>query len=140
MSRGSSGGSSLARLAADCEYGVEHAERGLGVEHPRPIHAFFYRNAAEKERLMGAGNTYIAKPWLDEVHLQLADWPHPVLGHELVHVVAANASRGPFRVSGTYGGWLPNPGFIEGVAVAIAWDRRDGLSPDEWSAGLLAGR
>lgn len=126
------------RLLDDCEFSVAQAEAGLGVTATRPVHAFFYRSAEEKRRLMGAGATFIAKPWRDEVHLQLDRWPHPVLAHEVVHAIAAYASRGPFSVSGTLGGWFPNPGLIEGVAVAIAWDERDGLTPDEWSAGLLA--
>ncbi|MCA9577042.1 MAG: hypothetical protein KC668_16470 [Myxococcales bacterium] len=129
---------SAQRLLDDCEFSVAQAEAGLGVHATRPVHAFFYRNAEEKRRLMGAGATFIAKPWRDEVHLQLGGWPHPVLAHEVVHAIAAYASRGPFAVSATLAGWFPNPGLIEGVAVAVAWDERDGLTPDEWSAGLLA--
>ncbi|MBK7155494.1 MAG: hypothetical protein IPH72_27580 [Sandaracinaceae bacterium] len=126
------------RLLDDCEFSVAQAERGLGVTATQPVHAFFYRSAEEKRRLMGAGATFIAKPWRNEVHLQLGGWPHPVLAHEVVHAIARYASQGPFAVSGSLGGWFPNPGLIEGVAVAIAWDDRDGLTPDEWSAGLLA--
>ena len=129
---------SAERLLDDCEFSVAQAEQGLGVTATQPVHAFFYRSMEEKRRLMGAGATFIAKPWRDEVHLQLGGWPHPVLAHEVVHAVARYASRGPFAVSGTLGGWFPNPGLIEGVAVAIAWDDRDGLTPDEWSAALLA--
>lgn len=129
---------SARRLLDDCEFSVAQAEQGLGVTATQPVHAFFYRSMDEKRRLMGAGATFIAKPWRDEVHLQLGGWPHPVLAHEVVHAIARYASRGPFAVSGELGGWLPNPGLIEGVAVAIAWDDRDGLTPDEWSAALLA--
>ena len=124
------------RLVADCDHRVRRAEQGLGVHQSRPVHAYFYRSAEEKRRLMGAGRTLIAKPWRDEVHLQLREWPHPVLAHEIVHVVASNAAEGPFRVSGTFGGWLPNPGLIEGTAVAIAWDVRDGLDPDQGARAL----
>jgi tetratricopeptide (TPR) repeat protein len=130
-------GASTARLLDDCEFSAHQAELGLGVTQSRPVHAFFYRSAEEKRALMGAGSTYIAKPWRDEVHLQLSGWPHPVLAHEVVHAIARYASRGPFAVSSTWGGLLPNPGWIEGVAVAIAWDERDGLNPDQWSAALL---
>ena len=37
---------------------------------------------------MGAADTYIAKPWRREVYVQAAGYPHPVLGHELMHVLA----------------------------------------------------
>ncbi|MBX3251600.1 MAG: hypothetical protein KF901_30755, partial [Myxococcales bacterium] len=124
------------RLLEDCDFRVANAERMLGVVQTERVHAYFYRDAEEKRRWMGAGSTYIAKPWRAEVHLQLRGWPHPVLAHEVVHVVAGNAARGPFRVSGTWGGWLPNPGFIEGIAVAVEWPDADGMTPHEWARAL----
>jgi hypothetical protein len=98
----------------------------LGVTQRARVTAFFFRDTSEKRRLMGASNTYIAKPWRNEVYLQLGGWPHPVLFHEIVHVVAGNVGRGPFRVSGGIGGLLPSPGIVEGVAGArhgliVAW-------------------
>lgn len=124
------------RLSADCDFRVARAERLLGVTQSSPVHAFFYRDAAEKMRFMGAGRTFIAKPWRSEVHLQMAGWPHPVLGHEVVHAVAAQAARGPFRVSGTLGGYFPNAMLIEGVAVALDWPESDGLDPHGWSKAM----
>ncbi len=126
----------LGRLVEDCDFRVSNAERMLGVTQRTSVHAFFYRDVEEKRRAMGAGSTFIAKPWRDEVHLQLRGWPHPVLAHEVVHVVAGNAARGPFRVSGQLGGYLPNPGFIEGVAVAVEWPSSDGMTPHEWARAL----
>ncbi|MEM9067250.1 MAG: tetratricopeptide repeat protein, partial [Myxococcota bacterium] len=49
---------------------------------------------------------------------------------------AGNAAVGPFRVSGTIGGWLPNPGLIEGIAVAIEWPERDGMTPHQYCRAL----
>lgn len=126
----------LGRLVDDCDFRVQRAESMLGVTQTTPVHAFFYRDVEEKRRAMGAGSTFIAKPWRDEVHLQLRGWPHPVLAHEVVHVVAGNAARGPFRVSGQLGGYLPNPGFIEGIAVAVEWPSSDGMTPHEWARAL----
>ncbi|MEM9075193.1 MAG: hypothetical protein AAGE52_42235, partial [Myxococcota bacterium] len=122
----------IRRLREDCDFRVMRAERALGVTQQDPVHAYFYRSADEKRRWMGAGGTFIAKPWRNEVHLQLREWPHSVLAHEVVHVVAGNAAVGPFRVSGTIGGWLPNPGLIEGIAVAIEWPERDGMTPHQY--------
>jgi len=124
------------RLRDDCDYRVHRAELALGVTQRTPVHAYFYRSLEEKRRWMGAARVYIAKPWRDEVHLQLRDWPHSVLAHEVVHVVAKNASRGPFEVAGAWGGLLPNPGWIEGIAVAVEWPVVDGMDPHQHMAAL----
>ena len=128
--------SELQRLSEDCDYRVRIAEADLGVRQDRKVTAFFFRNPEEKQRFMGAAHTFIAKPWRDEVYLQLRGWPHPVLHHELVHVVAGNAAEGPFRVGGQAGGWIPDPALIEGVAVALAWEERDGLTPHQWARAM----
>lgn len=124
------------RIRDDCDFRVREAEEVLGVTHPARITAFFFRDEDEKRRLMGASGTYVAKPWRDEVYLQLSAWPHPVLFHEIVHVVASATGIGPFRVAGTLGGIVPSPGIIEGTAVAVAWDETEGMTPHEWAAAL----
>ncbi len=98
--------------------------------------AYFFRDANEKRRLMGAAETSIAKPWRREVYVQLAGFPHPVLGHELAHVVAGAFGRGPLRVAGAAGGFWPNPGLIEGVAVATSPDD-DELADAQWARAML---
>lgn len=123
-------------LRDECDFRVERAERVLGVRHPNRITAFFFRSASEKRELMGASGTYIAKPWRDEVYLQIGLDPHPVLFHEIVHVVASATGVGPFRISGGLGGLFPSPGIIEGVAVAVAWDSREGLTPHQWARAM----
>lgn len=124
------------RLVADCDFRVRQIEHSLGVHQRARITAFFFRDANEKRQLMGAGDTYIAKPWRNEVYLQMADWPHPVLAHEIAHVVAGNLVSGPLHVPGPLGGLIPEVGMIEGVAVALAWDEREGLTPHEWSQAM----
>jgi tetratricopeptide (TPR) repeat protein len=69
--------------------------------------------------------------------LQASSYPHPVVAHELAHVVAGAFARGPFRVAGPLGGWFPDPGRIEGFAVAAAADEDDELTPEEWAASML---
>lgn len=125
------------RLGQDCDVRVRQAEETLGLRQHERITAFFFRSADEKRALMGASNTYVAKPWRDEVYLQVDDWPHPVLFHEIVHVVVGNAGQGPFQIAGTVGGLLPAPGIIEGVAVAVAWEPREGLTPHQWARAML---
>ncbi len=58
---------------------------------------------------MGAADTFIAKPWRREVYVQAGGYPHPVLGHEVMHVIAGAFARGPFRIAGGAGGLLPDP-------------------------------
>lgn len=125
------------RLGEDCDFRVASAERMLGVRQRARITAFFFRDADEKRLLMGASNTYIAKPWRDEVYLQVGGWPHDVLFHEIVHVVVGNVGTGPFRISGTMFGLLPSPAIIEGVAVHAAWEPREGLTPHQWARAML---
>lgn len=127
-----------ARLRDECDLRVAQSAQGLGVQQRERVTAFFFRDTREKRELMGASGTYIAKPWRNEVYLQLSGWPHPVLAHEIVHVVAGNAGVGPFRISGGLGGWLPAPGIIEGTAVALAWEERDGLTPHQWARAMMS--
>jgi tetratricopeptide (TPR) repeat protein len=123
-------------LVKDCDEQVAAVERRLGTKGPARIRAWFFRDADDKKRLMGAAHTYIAKPWREEVYLQLNGYPHPVLGHELAHVIAGSFGRGPFRISGAAGGWLPNPGLIEGVAVFASPDDED-LTDAQWAHAMM---
>lgn len=125
-----------ALIAKDCDEELVAVEKALGARGPDRVRAFFFRDAAEKKRLMGAGDTYIAKPWRHEVYLQLGSYPHPVLGHELAHVVAGGFARGPFAVAGELGGLWPNPGLIEGVAVAASPDD-DELTDLQWAHAMI---
>jgi hypothetical protein len=121
---------------ADCDFRVHQAEQLLGVQQHAPVRVYLFRTTDEKRRLMGAATTNIAKPWRNEVYLHLRPWPHPVLGHEVAHVVAGQVGAGPFRVAGRLGGLVPNPGLVEGMAVALAWEPRDGLTPHQWARAM----
>ncbi len=121
------------RLARDCDFRVGQLEARLGVRETERVTAFFFRSAHEKRQLMGAARVYIAKPWRREVYLQLADFPHPVLAHELAHIVARHAARGPFGIAGHLGGLIPEPTLIEGLAVALEPTARDELTAHQWA-------
>jgi len=124
-------------FARDCDAELRADEAYFEVKGPPRVTAFLFANEAEKGRLMGASSTYIAKPWRREIYLQFAAYPHPVLGHELAHVVAGSFGAGPFRVSGPLGGLIPDPGRIEGVAVAASPNDNDDFTLDEWAKTLL---
>jgi tetratricopeptide (TPR) repeat protein len=125
------------RLLEDCDFHVERTRKLVGLPSTEPVTAYFFRNQNEKKELIGVGRTLIAKPWRSEVYLQVAGWPHPVLGHEVVHAVLGEVGRGPFAVAATFGGLVPNPGIVEGAAVALAWDLREDLDPDQWSKIMM---
>ncbi|MGE3635970.1 MAG: hypothetical protein AB7P00_39045, partial [Sandaracinaceae bacterium] len=125
------------RLLSDCEFRIARAEQVLGVHQAHHVTAFFFRSAEEKRALMGASHTYVAKPWRNEVYLQIGEWPHPVLFHEITHVVAGNLGPGPFAIAGSLGGFLPSPAIIEGTAVAVAWGEHDGLTPHQWARAMV---
>jgi hypothetical protein len=123
-------------LLRDCDEEVFAVEEQFGARGPERITAFFFTDSAQKKRLMGAAETYIAKPWRREVYLQVSDYPHPVLGHEIAHVVAGAYAPGPFHVAGKLGGALSNPGLIEGMAVAGSPDD-DELTGEQWAKAML---
>ncbi|HEX3854345.1 MAG TPA: hypothetical protein VHW01_25450, partial [Polyangiaceae bacterium] len=124
-------------FARDCDAELRADEAYFEIQAPPRVTAFLFANEAEKGRLMGASSTYIAKPWRHEIYVQYSAYPHPVLGHELAHVVAGSFGVGPFRVSGPLGGWIPDPGRIEGVAVAASPNDNDDFTLDEWAKTLL---
>ncbi len=127
-----------ARLfARECDAELRADEAYFETRGPARVTAFLFANEAEKGRLMGASSTYIAKPWRREIYVQYAPYPHPVVGHELAHVVAGSFGAGPFRVSGPLGGLIPDPGRIEGVAVAASPNDNDDFTLDEWAKTLL---
>ena len=84
---------------------------------------------------MGAADTYVAKPWRREIYVQQGGYPHQVLGHEIAHVMAGSFGRGPFRIAGRLFGLVPNPGLIEGIAVAAA-PHEGALSSTEWAKAM----
>jgi hypothetical protein len=123
-------------FARDCDEEIRAVSSFLGVSRPRHMTAYLFADPGEKRRLMGAAETYIAKPWREEVYLQAAGYPHPVLGHELAHAVSGAFGRGPFEVAGRVLGLLPDPGLIEGIATAASPDD-DELSPEAWSRAMI---
>jgi hypothetical protein len=125
-----------ALLVRDCEDELAADEKRLGTHLEGRLTAFVFRDADEKRRLMGAADTSIAKPWRREVYVQMSGFPHPVLGHEIAHVVSGSFARGPFRVAGALDGVWANPGLIEGTAVATSPDD-DELTDAQWARAMM---
>ncbi len=124
-------------LSADCDVRVAQMQSWFGLRRSGRVTAFFFRSAEEKGRLTGAARTNIAKPWLGETYLRMQPWPHPVLAHEIAHLVTGAIAPPPLRLAGRAGGLWPNPALIEGAAVAAAWEPQEGMTPHQWARAML---
>ncbi|MBI5516499.1 MAG: hypothetical protein HY909_22130 [Deltaproteobacteria bacterium] len=122
-------------LARDCDLRMAQLEAFFGARVPGRVTVFLFASSAQKRALMGAEDTYIAKPWRREVYLQHAPFPHPVLKHELAHVVSGALARGFLRLPVRWG--VPLPGLVEGAAVAAAWEGESDATPHQWSRAML---
>lgn len=114
--------SKVKALVEDHQFNLEYL---LGVlDLPRdsvlnnPIHSFVYSDSNHKGRWMGGKNTMVAKPWLNEIHIHGANFPHTVLPHELVHVLAGQFGSRLLGVSARYEFGV-NLALIEGLAEAL---------------------
>jgi hypothetical protein len=94
------------------EYYFEKLSHELNIHSQERIISFLYASPEQKGRLLGAVNTDFAKPWLRQIHLNIAD-VESALNHEMVHVLAGEFGWSPFKVS-------PNIGLVEGIAVAVS--------------------
>jgi tetratricopeptide (TPR) repeat protein len=123
-------------LGQECDAHVESHEQYFDTRLDGRVTVFAFLSAGQKGELMGAAHTYIAKPWRREVYVQTDNYPHPVLSHELAHVVSGAFAPGPFDVAGPLGGWIPDPGRIEGFAVAAAPAEDTDYTLLEWTKAL----
>jgi hypothetical protein len=122
------------RMAEDFEFRRAQLEAFFGGGPKEKMNVYVYPTPDDKRRWVGAGPTQFAKPWLFEVHLNDAPFPHPSVKHELAHAMAAHFTPGLFGVP-TRLGLFPVMGIIEGLAVA-ADNPLGELSLHEWAAGM----
>ncbi len=124
----------LARLERDVAFRYDQLARFLGEAPERPVRVYLYKDAAQKQALVGAGGTQFAKPWQLSIHINDAPFPHGVLKHELLHVMAAPFGTGPFATTARFG-VLTQMAVIEGLAVA-GDNRVDELTLHQWAAAM----
>ncbi len=98
------------RLGVLHEYYYEQLSRYFQVSPAERMAIYFYADAEQKGKLIGASETDITKPWLHQSHINAADAEH-VLKHEMAHLFAAEFGWSPLRIS-------KKSGLIEGAAVA----------------------
>lgn len=107
---------------ADCDFHAADLAAALGLDAAPRVTVFLHRSDEEKRRHVGASGTSFAKPWLRELHVTDAALPHPILRHELVHVVAAALAPGLLGVPARLV-VLPSMGLVEGLAVSLELPR-----------------
>lgn len=124
------------QIAAECLGHLSQLSEYFDVPVIDTVDVYVFSSAGEKRRYIGAATTYIAKPWRREIYLQPGNFPHPVLGHELAHVVAADFGTGPLKVAGHLAGFLPDPGRIEGFAEAASPHEHADGTLHQWAAAM----
>jgi hypothetical protein len=122
-------------VGADLEFRRTQVARFYGLKDPaQHITAYLYENSAQKARLMGAGRTSIAKPWLGQLHIHAHEVGGRLLHHELTHVMLAPLSASLLAMP-THSWGLPRPGLLEGAAVAA--ERGEGtLTTHQWAKAM----
>jgi len=114
----------IRQIAEDHEFRLAQVTRALGAAPSGRLTSFYFESSEQKARLIGARNVQMAKPWRNEIYVQHAPFPHPVLRHEIAHAVAGAFGDPLFGVSAGRVLGLPvffNAGLIEGTAVAADW-------------------
>ncbi|MCB9733062.1 MAG: hypothetical protein H6745_10670 [Deltaproteobacteria bacterium] len=123
-----------AALLEDHTFRVEEIEATLETRYPELITSYVYGSIEQKRELMGAAQTYIAKPWLHEIHLNHVAYGASVVHHELAHVILGADAPGPLHLP-TAMVVLPHMALVEGAAEAFEWSTGE-LTPHQWSAAM----
>ncbi len=113
-SRSSIPDSEIGWIAAEHEFRFRQVLDAFYLPEAPRIRSYLYPSAGEKYRLIGAGNTNIAKPWTGEIHITRGSLDG-TLKHELVHVLAAPFGMPVIDAS-------LSTGLVEGLAMAIDWE------------------
>jgi len=130
-------------IAADHEFRYAQVARALGTEVRGRIDSYYFADADQKARWMGARYVEMAKPWRREIYVDHRAFPHPQLRHEIAHVVAGQFGDPLFGVAARRVLGVPllfDPGLIEGLAVAADWPNgyRLALTPHQAVRALIA--
>ena len=115
-------------VAAEHEFRFAQMSAFLETDTNRVIDSYLYPDAEAKRRLIGAGNTDIAKPWRSEIHLDGESW-RATLGHELAHALAGEFGMPVIRAN-------VNVGLTEGLATAAS-SSFGNFSLREYAAAML---
>ncbi|HTO94838.1 MAG TPA: hypothetical protein VMM80_10680, partial [Bacteroidota bacterium] len=108
----------LEQAAREHEFRLDQVRRALDVPAGKVIESYVYPSAEVKQRLIGAGNTDITKPWSGQIHISRQSLEGS-LKHELVHAIAAPMGLPLIGAS-------LSTGLVEGLAMAVdgEWGNR----------------
>ena len=108
----------IRRVGAEHEFRLHQVTAAFALPHAPHMESYVYPSAEAKLRLIGAGNTDIAKPWSDQIHVTKESMDAS-LKHEMVHVAA-----GPFGLPVLCAS--ASTGLVEGLAMAVdgEWGNR----------------
>lgn len=101
-------------VAAEHEFRLRQVLDAFHLECRDTIESYIYSSPGEKQELMGAGTTNIAKPWSGQVHITRQSLD-ATLKHELVHVIAGRFGLPVLHAS-------LSTGLVEGLAMAVEWE------------------
>ncbi len=105
-------------IASEHEMRLSELEKMYNIKWNTKIDSYIFESSEQKKQLMGAGNTLIAKPWLEEIYINYSSqFPHPHLKHELSHVIASEFSKRWLHIPMKFG-IIPQMGIVEGFAVS----------------------
>jgi len=116
-------------IAQDHEWRFGQLSEFLNVDSGDKIRSYIYPDTDTRKRIIGAGETTIANPVHKEIHMVYGSFPHPILKHELTHVMSADFGTDLLRIS-------PKIGLLEGIAVAADWNG-DPYTRHQWSKSII---
>ncbi len=116
-------------IAMDHKWRYKQLREALELKSEEKIRSYIYPDTETRKKLIGAGETTIANPVHNEIHLVYDSFPHPVLKHELVHVMSGEFGNDVLKIS-------PKIGLLEGIAVAVDW-RGQKYNPHQWSKVMI---
>ena len=114
-------------IALEHEFRYYQLSKFFMVFPKKKIGSYIYTTPEQKKRLMGARHTAIEDQFGYEIHLNYRHFPHPLLKHEIAHVLCSNFHpilKFSYKI-----------GLHEGIAVAADWDEGR-LTPHQWSKAM----
>lgn len=119
----------ISLIAEDHEWRYRQLAEFLDVDSGDKIRSYVYPDTDTRKKVVGAGETTIANPIHKEIHMVYDSFPHPILKHELTHVMAGDFGTRFLKMS-------PSIGLLEGLAVAADWNG-DGYTRHQWAKSLI---
>lgn len=95
------------------EFYYSSLEEVLKESPQKKITSLIFKDKKHKKKVFGAGNADVAKPWLNEIYIDIESYDNS-LKHELAHVFSAQLVNNFLKLPSNL-----NPALIEGFAMAL---------------------